>query len=298
MSKTPFIAATAAFPVSEPRSFAEVQDTITRWVTEAAQRGARLLVFPEYASMSLAALFDERVRSDLSAQLDALQTLRDDYLALHERLAREHGVHILAGSFPWQTAPQRFHNRAWLCTPHGSDYQDKQIMTRFEREQWAISSGDAAKVFDTELGRLGVAICYDSEFPLLVRSQVEAGAQLLLVPSCTDAAAGYHRVRVAAQARALESQCYALVSPLVGEAPWSPAVDVNVGAAGVYGPPDRGFPDDGVLVVGGLNEPGWVYAAIDLEAVERVRANGQVLNHRHWGEQRGGVAGLASLLLR
>jgi len=298
MSKTPFIAATAAFPVSEPRSFAEVQDTITRWVTEAAQRGARLLVFPEYASMSLAALFDERVRGDLSAQLDALQTLRDDYLALHERLAREHGVHILAGSFPWQTAPQRFHNRAWLCTPHGSDYQDKQIMTRFEREQWAISSGDAAKVFDTELGRLGVAICYDSEFPLLVRSQVEAGAQLLLVPSCTDAAAGYHRVRVAAQARALESQCYALVSPLVGEAPWSPAVDVNVGAAGVYGPPDRGFPDDGVLVVGGLNEPGWVYAAIDLEAVERVRANGQFLNHRHWGEQRGGVAGLASLLLR
>jgi predicted amidohydrolase len=299
MSTSTFLAATAAFPVSEPRSFTEVQDSIARWVAEAAQRGARLLVFPEYAAMSLAALFDENVRTDLSAQLDALQTLRDDYLALHERLAREHGVHILAGSFPWQTAPRRFHNRAWLCAPNGrSDYQDKQIMTRFEREQWAISSGDAAKVFDTELGRLGVAICYDSEFPLLVRSQVEAGAQLLLVPSCTDAAAGYHRVRVAAQARALESQCYTLVSPLVGEAAWSPAVDVNVGAAGVYGPPDRGFPDDGVLAVGKLNEPGWVYAAIDLEAVERVRANGQVLNYRHWGEQAGGVARVASLLQR
>lgn len=299
MSTSAFLAATAAFPVSEPRSFTEVQDTIARWVAEAAQRGARLLVFPEYAAMSLAALFDENVRTDLSAQLDALQTLRDDYLALHERLAREHGVHILAGSFPWQTAPRRFHNRAWLCAPNGrSDYQDKQIMTRFEREQWAISSGDAAKVFDTELGRLGVAICYDSEFPLIVRSQIEAGAQLLLVPSCTDAAAGYHRVRVAAQARALESQCYALVSPLVGEAAWSPAVDVNVGAAGVYGPPDRGFPDDGVVAVGALNEPGWVYAAIDLDAVERVRANGQVLNHRHWSEQPGEVARLASLLQR
>jgi predicted amidohydrolase len=199
---------------------------------------------------------------------------------------RQHRVHILAGSFPWRVAPQRFHNRAWLCTPDGNaGYQDKRIMTRFEREQWAISGGDPHKVFDTALGRIGVAICYDAEFPLLVRTQVEAGAQILLVPSCTDALAGYHRVCVAARARALESQCYVLLAPLVGEAPWSPAVDVNVGAAGIYGPPDRGFPDDGVIAQGRLGEPGWVYGEVDLQRVAQVRANGQVLNHRHWAEQ-------------
>jgi len=140
-------------------------------------------------------------------------------------------------------------------------------------------------VFDTELGCIGVAICYDSEFPLLVRQQVEQGAELLLVPSCTDAAAGYHRVRVAAAARALESQCYVLLSPLVGTLDWSPAVDVNVGAAGIYGPPDRGFPDDGIVAAGTLDQPGWVYATVDLERVHQVRADGQVLNHRHWPEQ-------------
>jgi len=281
-----FIAATSAYPVSTPGSWPEVEQMLTRWVAEAALNDAQLLVFPEYAAMSLAALFGEPVRSDLLAQLAALQSLRDDYLALHRRLAQQHGVHILAGSFPWQTAPQRFHNRAWLCTPDGgARYQDKQIMTRFEREVWAISSGDPQQTFDTVLGRIGVAICYDAEFPLLARAQVEAGAEILLVPSCTDAAAGYHRVRVAAQARALESQCYVLVSPLVGEAPWSPAIDVNVGAAGVYGPPDRGFPDDGVVAQGGLNEAGWVYAGIDLDLVRNVRKNGQVLNYAHWPEQ-------------
>jgi predicted amidohydrolase len=283
---TSFIAATAAYPVSTPADWAEAEAAVSRWVAEAAAENAQLLIFPEYAAMSLAALFGDPVRGDLVAQLDALQSLRDAYLALHQRLAQQHGVHILAGSFPWQTAPQVFNNRAWLCTPDGgAHYQDKQIMTRFEREIWAISSGDPQKVFDTALGKIGVAICYDSEFPLLARAQVEAGAEILLVPSCTDALAGYHRVRVAAQARALESQCYVLVSPLVGEAPWSPAIDVNVGAAGVYGPPDRGFPDDGVVAQGVINEPGWVYARIDLDLVRNVRANGQVLNYRHWPEQ-------------
>ena len=101
-------------------------------------------------------------------------------------------------------------------------------------------------MFDTALGRIGVLICYDSEFPLLARAQIEAGAQLLLVPSCTDSLHGYWRVRLAAQARALEGQCYAIQAPLVGNAEWSPAIDINRGAAGIFGPPDGAFPDDGI----------------------------------------------------
>lgn len=296
MSTNPFLAAAAQYPVSRPASWDEAAATLSRWVAQAAGHGARLLVFPEYAAMSLAALFPPQVHGDLAAQLTALQTLRDDYLALHRELAQQHGVYLLAGSFPWEVAPGRFHNRAWLCAPGGAaGFQDKRVMTRFEREQWNISAAAELKVFDTALGRIGVNICYDAEFPLPARAQAEAGAELLLVPSCTDAAAGYHRVRVAAQARALEGQCYVLLSPLVGEAPWSPAVDVNVGAAGIYGPPDRGFPDDGVLAQGRLNEPGWIYAEIDPAKVAEVRRNGQVLNYRHWPEQVGAIAPTVAL---
>lgn len=280
-----FVAAAAQYPVRRPASWADFEAHLTRWVEEAAGRDAKLLVFPEYASMVLGALLDESLHADLAGQLVALQDLRGAYVDLHLRLASRHGVHILAGSFPWRVEDGRYVNRAWFCGPSGTAaFQDKQVMTRFEREHWGISTGEPLRVFDTALGCIGVSICYDSEFPQLVRAQVEAGAELLLVPSCTDAAAGYHRVLVASRARALESQCPVLLSPLVGEAAWSPAIDVNVGAAGVYGPPDRGFPDDGVLAQGLLNEPGWIYVRIDPAATREVRRDGKVLNLRHWPE--------------
>jgi predicted amidohydrolase len=281
--------ATAAFPVFAPRAWSEVEDVLARWVADAHAAGARLLVFPEYGAMSVAALFEPAVQADLHGQLQALQERREDWLALHRQLAAAHRVAILAGSFPWQLEDGSFRNRAWFCADDGDcEYQDKRVMTRFEREVWGVAGVDRApvplKVFDTALGRIGINLCYDAEFPLHARAQTEAGAELILVPSCTDAAAGWHRVRVAAAARALENQCYVAVSPLVGEAPWSPAVDVNVGAAGVYGPPDRGFPEDGVIAQGPVNEPGWVYAQIDLAKVAEVRLNGQVLNRRDWPE--------------
>ncbi len=286
-----FRLASAQFPVSEPRSWQDYAAQLAQWTGIAAANGARLLVYPEYAAMSLTALFDARIRSDLALQVDALQEFCDDYLQLHRRLAQQHGLYLIAGSFPWRLDPQRVVNRAWICAPDGRcDWQDKQIMTRFERENWGIASardaaGSGLKVFHTALGTLAINLCYDSEFPLLARAQCEAGTELIAVPSCTDTPAGYHRVRVGCQARALENQCYVAQSPLVGEAPWSPAIDINVGAAGVFGPPDRGFPDDGIVALGEREQPAWVYAEVDLAAVARVRGEGQVFNHRHWGEQ-------------
>jgi predicted amidohydrolase len=155
-------------------------------------------------------------------------------------------------------------------------------MTRFERERWGIAAGRGQTVVELDGFRLGVAICYDAEFPLVVRRLAAAGAGVIAVPSCTDTAAGYHRVRVACQARALENQCYVVQAPTVGAAPWSIAVDDNVGSAGVFAPPDRGLPDDGVVALGVYNQPGWLVAELDLDAIARVRADGQVLGHRDW----------------
>ena len=90
------------------------------------------------------------------------------------------------------------------------------------------------------------------------------------------------------QARALEGQCSVLHSPTVGEASWSPAVDVNRGAAAIYGPPDRGMPANGVLALGKMDEPQWVFADVDLAKVAALRADGGVLNSVHWAEQPGG----------
>ena len=281
-----FKLATAQYPIGSPKDWDEYAEKIRAWVNEAVSHDARLLVFPEYFSMELVHLFPEKVRRSLSDQLESLQDIAEDFIGLFAELAKAHAIYIVAGSFPIRDPDGLYRNRAYLFYPDGKKvHQDKVQMTRFENEQWGISPGKHLKTFDTEFGRIGINICYDSEFPMLARRQVEAQADLIVVPSCTDTIAGYWRVRIGCQARALENQCYVVQSPTVGLAPWSEAVDVNIGAAAVYTPVDYGFPDNGVLAIGDRDQPQWVYAEIDLKNIAHVRNHGQVFNHRDWPAQ-------------
>jgi predicted amidohydrolase len=279
--------ATAQYDISFLENWRNYQAKIERWVAEAAGQGAKILLFPEYGSMELASLFSKEIYSSLNKQLASMQSLLDDYIDLFRTLAQKHDCYIQSGTFPVKIESGAYRNRAYLFMPDGQfDYQDKLMMTRFENEQWLINSGEELKCFDTEYGRIAINVCYDSEFPMLARKQVEAGANLILVPSCTDTLAGYHRVKIGCQARALENQCYVVQSPTVGEAPWSEAVDVNIGAAAIYTPVDRGFPDNGILAIGELNKPQWVMSDISLSACETVRQQGQVFNYRDWPSQK------------
>ncbi|MEL6451510.1 MAG: carbon-nitrogen hydrolase family protein [Pseudomonadota bacterium] len=282
--------ATAAYPLDVLPDWAAYEDKLTAWVAEAVQGGADLLVFPEYGAMELATLAGPQVAGDLEASLHAVAERLPEADALHAHLAAQHDVHILAASGPaTQDLPQavtRPVNRARLFAPGGAvGVQDKQIMTRFEAETWDVVPGGPLRLFDTALGKIGILICYDSEFPLLGRAL--AAADFLLVPSVTEALSGYSRVRIGAQARALEQQCVTVMSSVVGAAPWSEAVDISVGAGGIFGPPDVGFPEDGVIALGALNQPGWTYGDVDLAAIARVRADGTVLNARDWARQSG-----------
>lgn len=275
--------AAAAYPLDIFDSWQAYEDKLATWVSEAAGAGAQLLVFPEYGAMELATLAGLEVAGDLERSLDAVAERLDQADAVHLDLARQHGVHILAGSGP-ATGDPRPVNRARLVTPDGLiGVQDKQIMTRFEREVWDVAPGGPLQIFETDIGRIGILICYDCEFPLFGRAL--ADVDLLLVPSCTDAQSGYWRVRIGAMARALEAQCVSVMASLVGRADWSDAVDVNTGTGGVFGPPDNGFPETGVLALGKMDVPGWTYADIDLAAIAKVRSDGHVLNRAHWEEQ-------------
>jgi predicted amidohydrolase len=277
--------AAAAYPLTELADFAAYSAKITQWVADAAGQGAQLLVFPEYGAMELASLGGRDVAQDIEAALHEVARHGPAVDALHCALAAQHGVYILGASAPYFIADRPV-NRAVFYGPEGViGYQDKQIMTRFERETWGVAAGQGLPVFDTPIGKIGVIICYDSEFPLLARSLVEAGAEILLVPSCTESYAGFTRVRVGSMARALENQCIVVHAPTVGNCDFCPAVDVNVGAASIYGPPDRGFPADGIFTQTALNVPGWAIAEVSLEAIHELRRDGGVLNHMHWPEQ-------------
>lgn len=280
--------ATAAYPLDPLGSWADYAAKLSDWVADAAAQGADLAVFPEYGAMELAMLRGPEIAGDLEASLHAVSEVMGDVGDLHADLATRHGLHILGASAPVfdpATGPRPV-NRATLYTPTGvRAHQDKQIMTRFERETWHVAPGGPLRLFDTALGRIGILICYDCEFPLLGRALSEA--DLLLVPSCTEALTGYWRVRIGAMARALEAQCVSVMASTVGPAGWSPAVDTNTGMGGIFGPPDTGFPATGVIAEGTLNTPGWTVAEVNLGAVAHVRADGVVLNRHHWADQAG-----------
>jgi predicted amidohydrolase len=276
--------AAAQYPIDAFDSLDAYEAKIADWVTRAGAEGAQLLVFPEYGAMELTALCDDPL--DLGRACETVDRLLPEIDALHQSLARRHGMHILAASAPVTGGDGLVRNVARLFAPNGKvGRQEKIVMTRFEREPWGLTGGGPVNVFQTAIGTIGISICYDVEFPLIARAQAEAGAEIILAPSTTEKLHGYWRVRHGGQARAVENQCYVVHAPTVGTAPWNAVVDASRGAAGVYAPPDGDFPDDGVVALGTLDEPGWVFARIDLDKVAALRSDGGVLNFQHWPEQ-------------
>lgn len=278
--------AAAQYPLDRFRHLSDYVDKQADWIREAAGQGAELLVFPEYGAMEYAAP-DSAASADLKASLRAVADAFQLIDAAHADLAQAYGVHILTASGPTRDGHGGFVNRARLFTPSGRvGHQDKLIMTPFE-VSWGIRPGTTNRVFETALGRIAIAICYDSEFPLLVRAQAEAGADIVLIPSCTEFPSGFQRVRTAAMARALENGCATVQSPTVGEALWSPAVDHNSGAAGIFVPSEHGLSDTGIVADGARDKPQWVFGTVDLAHLRRIRTTGEMRNSLDWPRQPG-----------
>ena len=274
--------AVAKYPIQAPADFAAFAERQAAVLGAAAAQGARVAVLPEYLSLELAATLDAGTQADLHASLAAIQRYREDWLALYARLAASLDMYIVAGTFLLAQGNGRYRNRCDVFAPQGAHlWQDKLQLTGFEKGLGVIEGGDALKVFDLDGVHTGVAVCYDSEFPLPVRAQAEAGARLLLVPSCTDTDAGATRVRVGCLARALENRLFVAQSVTAGEAPWSPALDINTGEAAIFAPMDRGLPADGV-VAQTTGDQVWAIAELDLDALDRSRADAQVANDRDW----------------
>lgn len=281
--------ACAAYPLDWHDDWTSLENKLTAWVKDAALNGADLLVFPEYGSMEMATLEGSAAASDLVGSLYATAKHVPTVDALFARLAQVHDVHIVAPSAPVFDAaidPARPVNRARLIAPTGRiGIQDKQIMTRFERDPWNMIGAGPLCLFETSIGKIGILTCYDAEFPLLGRALAMAGADVICAPSCTEALAGYWRVRIGAMGRALESQCVTAMASVVGNTSWkNEGIDTAMGMGGIFGPPDRGFPSTGVIAEGTLGQPGWTYADVSLAAIADVRRDGDVLNRLHWSE--------------
>lgn len=285
--------AAAQYPLDFLENAQAYQDKISSWVEEAAQAGARLLVFPEYGAMELAALEGRDAALDIERSIDAVTEGFELQSRVHRELAHAHSVFIVAGSGPRRSPRSgKISNVAQIFAPSGAyDEYQKMIPTPWEREALGLAGGpaDGLRVYDLGFAKVGLVICYDIEFPLIGRMLAEAGAEIILVPSNTETVQGYWRVRTGCMARALENQLYTVQSPTVGPAGWCAIADANVGAAGLFAPSDDGFPVGGIVSLGEMNKPGWVYADVQPGLLHRLRSSGQVQTFNHWSEQPGTV---------
>lgn len=265
-------------------TFEAFRDQVEGLVDTAADYKCTLMVLPEYFTLQLLTLGD--VRRPIRDQILALADQVEVFVDLMGGLARKHGIYIAAGTIPvHRDGDGHVTNECFLFNPRGDHgVQGKLHMTRFESEEWMVTPNNVLKVFETSFGRIAIAICYDVEFPEIVRAAAREQVHILLVPSCTDDRQGFFRVRYCAHARAIENQMYVVHSCTVGSLPMVPAVSLNYGWASILTPSDFAFSRDGILAEGNPNQEMMVIGELNLRTIGESRSAGTVLPL--WDSQR------------
>lgn len=241
-------------------SFAEFAAQVRGHVLYAHDCKVRLVVFPEYLTAPLTGLV-----ADWDHWTEA-------YRALFTGLARETGMYIVGGTHRTGAA-----NVAHFFFPDGTmKTQAKLHLTPWEKTAPDLRGSDGLAVYDTDLGRLAILVCYDVEFPEAVRAVCDAGAEVLIVPSQTDDRRGHWRVRYCCHARTVENQVYVIHAPVVGGLPQVPGHEQSYGRAGILAPCDLPFPQDGIIAEGEWNQDLCVIGDIDLSLLREIHAQGSV----------------------
>lgn len=257
--------------------FNEFMRSIKYFVDVAADYESDFIVFPElFTLMLLSAEEDE-----LSPQeaIEALSEYTPKIRQALSEMALAYNINIIGGSHPTRMPDGDIHNVAYVCLRDGSIYaQEKIHPTPNEAYWWNIKGGDSIDAIPTDCGPVGVLICYDSEFPELARRLVDEGARIIFVPFCTDSRQGYMRVRYCAQARAIENQCYVVMSGNVGNLPNVANMDIQYAQSCILTPCDFPFARDGIAAEASENVETLTISDVNLSDLQWARAEGTVQN--------------------
>jgi predicted amidohydrolase len=185
----------------------------------AAARGARLVVLPENVSF----MGSEAEKLRLAEPIDGPSFERLG------ALARRHAIWLLGGTLPERgPTPDRAYNTSTLWRPDGLLAARYRKIHLFDvavgegathLESASVVPGDRAVVAETELGSIGMTVCYDLRFPGLYGALVDAGAELITVPAAFTVPTGRDHWEVLLRARAIETQCYVLAAGQFGANP-------------------------------------------------------------------------------
>ena len=257
--------------------FDEFMKQVEYFVDVAADYESDFIVFPELFTLMLLSAEDEELNSQ-----EAIEALSRYTPRIRKRLsemALKYNINIIGGSHPTRMPDGDIHNVAYVCLRDGSVHaQEKIHPTPNEAYWWNIKGGDSIDAIPTDCGPIGVLICYDSEFPELARRLVDEGARIIFVPFCTDSRQGYMRVRYCAQARAIENQCYVVMSGNVGNLPNVANMDIQYAQSCILTPCDFPFARDGIAAEASENVETLTISDVNLADLSWARAEGTVQN--------------------
>ena len=191
-----------------------------------------------------------------------------------------YNINIITGSMP-EMKGERLYNVGYLCRRDGTiEKYEKLHVTPDEAMVWGLQGGSKLEVFDTDCGKIGILICYDSEFPELSRILAEDGMDILFVPFLTDTQNGFSRVRNCAQARAIENECYVAIAGSVGNLPNVHNMDIQYAQSMVFTPCDFAFPATGIKAETTPNTEMILIVDVDINLLRELNQFGSVKNLR------------------
>jgi predicted amidohydrolase len=232
-------------------------------------------LFPEFFNAPLMADNNHLPESEAIREL-AKHT--PEIVQKFSELAISYNINIITGSMP-EIKDGLLYNVGYICKRDGAtDRYEKLHVTPDEAKVWGMQGGNQLKTFDTDCGKIGILICYDSEFPELSRLLADEGMDILFIPFLTDTQNGYSRVRHCAQARAIENECYVAIAGSVGNLPKVNNMDIQYAQSMVFTPCDFSFPANGIKAEATANTEMILIADVDLDLLKDLNKFGSVRN--------------------
>ena len=271
--------ATVQFQQRKIHNFEEFMANIEYFVEVVTDYRCDFVVFPEMFTLQLLA-FEERKLGPQEA-IEALSEYTPRFTEAMRNLAISYNINIIGGSHPTRTDDGDIQNVAYVFLRDGHVHAREKIHpTPNERYWWNIKGGDSVAAIHTDCGVIGILVCYDAEFPELARRLADEGARILFVPFCTDNRQAYLRVRYCCQARAIENQCYVVMSGNVGNLPNVDNMDIQYAQSCILTPCDFPFARDGIAAEATENVETVTIADLDLTDLSWAKAQGTVRNLR------------------
>lgn len=236
---------------------------IAQLTADAAAKGARLVVFPEYASY-----FVDPIDATV---IENSESLDGEFVAALQAAASANDVTIIAGLV--ESAGERVRNTLVAVDASGlrATYRKQHLYDAFgQTESDWIHPGDLSAPDTLDIGGLRIAMmtCYDLRFPEVARTLVDAGADVIVVPAewVRGPLKEQHWTTLLA-ARAIENTVYVVAADHPGP--------IGVGHSQILDP-------QGVVLAGVGSGEGVAVAEITKDAVTRVREINPVLRLRRY----------------